>query len=125
MMAGACPRLEEPMLSTFELIINAFVVLAVLPLAIVSLATGSKPPENTLITKYYHAEPRLMLTSNLFLLTVCAVAAHKLALHFSLVDADLGGRIETWIMIPFFVLLLTFFFLFVRAILRVRRAERA
>jgi hypothetical protein len=125
MPAVACRHLEDAMITTFELVINAFVVLAVLPLAILSLATGSKPPENTRFTKYYEAEPNLMLTSNLFLLAVSAIAAHKLVLHFGLVDADLGGKLETWIMVPFFALLLLFFFHFVRAILRVRRAEQA
>lgn len=113
------------MLTTFELFINGFVALAVLPLAIVSLATGSKPPENTRLTKYYVAEPNLMLASNFFLLAVCAIAALKLVLHFGLVDSATGETVEHWIMIPFFALLLTFLFLFVRAILRVRRAGQA
>ena len=113
------------MLTTFELIVNGFVFFAVLPLAIISLASGSKPPDNTRLTKYYLAAPNLMLASNLFLLAVCAIAGLKLLLHVGLVEAGMGQTIETWIMIPFFVLLVVFLFLFVKAILRVRRAENA
>ncbi|HEY8129184.1 MAG TPA: hypothetical protein VIF39_10830 [Hyphomicrobium sp.] len=43
------------MLSTFEVFIYAF-SFALLPLALYSLATGSKAPQNRWLTKYYAAE---------------------------------------------------------------------
>lgn len=113
------------MLTTFELIVNAFVVIAVLPLAISSLASGSKPPENSSIAKYYQVEPNLMLASNLFLLAVCTIAALKLVGHFGLFDAGTVEAAQNWTMLPFFVLFAAFAFFFVRAFLRVRRAKGA
>jgi len=113
------------MLSTFELFINGFVAFAVLPLAIVSLATGSKPPEASAFAKYYRAEPHLMLVSNLFLLTVGATAAGKLVEHFGLVDAALAATLTTWINVPFLAMLVVFLLMLVKAWLKVRRTDQA
>jgi hypothetical protein len=113
------------MLSTFELIINGFLAVAVLPLAVGSLLAGSKPPQGSVIAKYYQAEPYLMLTSNLLLLVVSAIAIAKLALHFGFIDASLAATIDGWLMLPLFATVLAFIGLYIRAILRVRRAGRA
>jgi hypothetical protein len=113
------------MLTTLELLINGFVALVVLPLAIASLATGSKPPENTIITKYYRAETHLMLIGNLLLLAVGATAIAKLAQHFGVIDADLGVRLDMWTFVPLMVLVVVFLALFARAYMKVRRAAQA
>ncbi|WP_295558054.1 hypothetical protein [uncultured Hyphomicrobium sp.] len=111
------------MLTVLNLFIYGFVALVVLPLAVASLATGSKPPENTMLTKYYNAEKHLMLAGNLFLLAVGAIAILKLVQHFALIDASRADRLEGWINVPFFALLVAFLFLFVRAHVKVRRAN--
>ncbi|MGE0022897.1 MAG: hypothetical protein AB7S70_04610 [Hyphomicrobium sp.] len=111
------------MLSTLELFINGFVAFAVLPLALVSLATGSKPPEVSAFAKYYRAEKHLMLASNLFLLTVGATAVGKLVEHFGLADAAHAETLRTWINIPFLAMLVIFLVMLVRAWLTVRRMD--
>ena len=112
------------MLSMFELFINGFVAFAVLPLAIASLATGSKPPEHSILGKYYRAERHLMLIGNLLLLCIGAIAIAKLLTHFGFVDADLGVSLDTWLSVPLMGLVVVFLVFVVRAILKVRRAER-
>ncbi len=110
------------MITIFHLFLHGFLVLIVLPLAIHSLATGSPPPENSALTKYYKAETYLMLAGNLLLLCVCAIAMLRLAEHFGLVEAPLAATIDGWIMIPFFASLLLSLVLFVRAYFKVRKA---
>jgi hypothetical protein len=94
-------------------------------MAIVSLATGSKPPEHSSVGKFYRAEPRLMLAGNVLLLTVGATALSKLAQHFGWVGAELGEKLDTWISMPLMVMVVIVLFLMTRAIMKVRRAERA
>lgn len=113
------------MLSTFELFINGFVAFAVLPLAIASLATGSKPPEGSLVGKYYRAEAHLALIGNLLLLAIGAAAIAKLARHFGLIGAEFGDSLDTWLSLPLMVLVVVFLAFLVRAIVKVRRAEKA
>lgn len=110
------------MITIFHLFLHGFLVLVVLPLAIHSLATGSRPPENSALTKYYKAETYLMFVGNLLLLCVCAIAMLRLAEHFGLVDTPLAATIDGWIMIPFFASLLLSLSLFVRAYFKVRKA---
>ncbi|MBN8911274.1 MAG: hypothetical protein J0H65_04275 [Rhizobiales bacterium] len=113
------------MLSMLELFINGFVAFAVLPLAIASLATGSKPPEHSVLGKYYRAERHLMLLGNLLLLSIGAVAIAKLLTHFGFVGAELGEGLDTWLSVPLMGLVIIFLVFMVRAILKVRRAEAA
>lgn len=110
------------MLSTFELFINGFVAFALLPLAIASLVTGSKPPQNSFLAAYYRADSRLMPLGNLLLLSIGAIAINKLATHFGLVGAERGETIETWLSVPLMVLTVIFLIFLVRAIISVRRA---
>jgi hypothetical protein len=117
--------MEAFMLTIYNLVIWGFLALILLPLTISSLISGSPPPpHNMFLAKYYEAEPRLMLTSNLFLLTICATAIHKLADHFGLLSQSVSDSLELWIGVPFFILLVLFLGLFIRAILKVRRANR-
>lgn len=113
------------MLSMFELVINGFVAFAVLPLAIASLATGSKPPEHSVLGKYYRAERHLMLVGNLLLLSIGAVAIAKLLTHFGFVSAELGETLDTGLSVPLMGLVIIFLVFVVRAFLKVRRAEKA
>jgi hypothetical protein len=109
-------------LSLFHLLINGFLVLVLLPIVLVSLATGSKQPESSWFAKFYRAEPWLGLVGNIFLLVLCAIAASKLALHFGFIDAATADAVEGWITIPFLVLLLVFLILWIKAVMKVRRA---
>lgn len=113
------------MLTMFELFINGFVAVVVLPMAIVSLATGSKPPEHSIVGKFYRAEPRLMLAGNVLLLAVGATALSKLAQYFGWVGAELGEKLDTWISVPLMAMVVIVLFMLVRSIVKVRRAERA
>jgi hypothetical protein len=113
------------MLSTLELFIYGFVVLAILPLTVLSLLTGSKPPENTFFTRYYRAERHLMPVGNLFLLALCATAIARLLQQFGVVDSGTAQDLDLWIQVPFFILFFVFLGLFIRAIVKVRRAEKA
>lgn len=114
------------MVTLFDLIVSGFVALVVLPLAVSSLVAGSPPPPpNMFLAKYYLAEPRLMLASNLFLLAVCATAIQRLATHFGVLSEPVSRSLDMWISVPFVVLLLAFLGLFIKAILTVRRANRA
>lgn len=111
------------MMTLAYLIIYGFVALVVLPLAVLSLMAGSPAPENTLFTKYYRAEPRLMLVGNLFLVVIGGTAIARLAQHFGFVDDSLAGQLDLWLGIPFALLLVVFLVLFARAIFKVRRAQ--
>jgi hypothetical protein len=111
------------MLSTLEVFISGFVAVVVLPLAVASLVSGSPPPPKSGFSRYYDAQPRLMLAGNIFLLFVSASAILRLAEHFGYLDAAGAQALEPWIMIPFFVMLIVFLGLFIKAILKVRRAS--
>lgn len=111
------------MLTPVELFLNGFIVLVILPLAVASLVKGSQPPEGSFISKYYRAEPRLMLMGNLFLIALAATAILALARHFGL--AQVPDPLEAWVHVPFLVLLVVFLGFFVRAVLKVRRAANA
>lgn len=112
------------MLTDLDLAISGFVSLVVLPLAVISLLTGSKPPENTIFYKYYRAERHLMAIGNLFLLTVCATAVAKFAQHLGFIGAETAETFTTWMSGPLMVLLAVFLVFLLRAVLKVRRAER-
>ena len=114
------------MVTLFDLIVSGFVALIVLPLAVSSLVAGSPPPPpNMFLAKYYLAEPRLLLARNLFLFTVCGIAIQRLATHFGVLSEPVSRSLDIWISVPFVVLLLAFLGLFIKAILTVRRANRA
>lgn len=110
------------MLDLLQVFINGIVAFLILPLAVLSLIGGSKPPQNTVFTKYYEAQPYLMLAGNVFLITLAGIALIKLALHFGVIDAALADRLDGWVSIPFFIMLLVFLGLFVSAVLKVRRS---
>jgi len=107
------------MLSNFEIALYGFVAV-LLPLAAFALITGARP-ENTWLSKYYKVEKYLHPCGNLFLLTVCANAISKLALHFGFIDAATSDSLAPFIGVPFFVLLVAFLVLWIRAYLKVRR----
>lgn len=113
------------MLSNLELFFSGFAVLLILPLTVASLLSGSPPPPKSALSRYYEAQPRLMLAGNIFLLTVCASAVLRLAEHFGYLDAAGVEAIEPWIMVPFFITMLAFLGMFISAILKVRRANAA
>lgn len=109
------------MLSTVELVLNSFVVV-LLPLTVYSMVTKALPPPTTWLGRIYAADARLLLVSNLFLLAVCVSSLVRLALHFGLLSKRLQTPLELAIGVPFFVLMVTFLVMLVRAGLKVRRA---
>jgi hypothetical protein len=111
---------EKAMLRPWEVVLYSFVIV-LLPLAVFALVTGARPPENSLLSKYYRAEKHLHTCGNLFLLAVCANAIARLASHFGYVDAAMKEWLGVLIGAPFFVLLVACLTLWVRAYLRVRR----
>lgn len=110
------------MLGPLDLVINGFLVVVLLPLVVVSLLTGSKPPQGGFFRLLYAADPHLMLVGNIMLLAVIATAAAKLALHFGVIDAATEGTLSNWLAVPLFLLLALFLVQFVRAVMRVRRS---
>lgn len=108
------------MLSNFEIALYGFVAV-LLPLAAFELLTGAQPA-NTWLSKYYKVEKYLHPCGNLFLMTVCANAIAKLAFHFGFIDAAMNARLAPVVGVPFFVLLVAFLVLWIRACLKVRRA---
>lgn len=109
------------MLSTIEVVMNSFVVL-LLPLTLHSLISGSLPPPATWLGRLYASDSRLHLVSNLFLLALCMSSMVRLAVHFGLVDEGLQAMLEFAVGVPFFVLLVLFLVMLVRAGLKLRRA---
>ena len=111
------------MLSTFEVLSFAAVLVLVLPAILYSLFTGSAVPESSWFAKYYRAERYLNLAGNLFLLTVCATAVARLGLHFDYINASVSDRLMLVIGVAFGVTLLAYLALWVRAVLKVRRGS--
>jgi len=111
------------MLSTLDIVVYSVVLPVVLPLAIYSLVTGSRPPEHSFFSKYYSVEKNLMLVGNLFLLAVSATAASRLALHLGTFDIDVATAIDQWIALPFMILLVSFLTMFVRAASKIHTVE--
>jgi hypothetical protein len=108
------------MLSTPEIVIYAF-VLVLIPLALFSLMRGSPPPAFGPLTKFYHAEKYLNVVGNLFVLSICAHALGKLALHFGIIEMSAADQVELVTSIPLLSLLVIYLGLWVRAGLKIRR----
>lgn len=113
------------MLTPFEVALFAAVVPILLPLAVYALITGSQPPQDSPLARYYRAEPYLNLCGNLFLLAVCAHAIVRLGRHFAVIDPALAEPLEWWINVPFAALLIASLGLWIKAVLRVRRQAKA
>jgi hypothetical protein len=109
------------MLSTVELVMNSFVVI-LLPLTVYSMITRTLPPQTTWLGKIYAADARLLLVSNLFLLAVCLSCLVRLATHFGVIGRWLRAPLEIAVGVPFFVLMIVFLAMLVRAGGKVRRA---
>ncbi|MFZ1105481.1 MAG: hypothetical protein WAN86_21935, partial [Hyphomicrobiaceae bacterium] len=103
------------MLSTFEILSFAAVLVLVLPAILYSLITRSGAPEGSWFAKYYRAERYLSLAGNLFLLTVCATAVARLGMHFGYIEASVADRLMLVIGVAFGVTLVAYLALWVRA----------
>jgi hypothetical protein len=111
------------MLSTFEIVSFAAVLVLVLPAILYSLATGSGVPESSWFAKYYRAERYLNFAGNLFLLTICAYAGIRLGLHYGLIGASGWDRVDLVIGWAFGVTLLAYLAFWIRAGLKVHRGS--
>lgn len=112
------------MVSTIELVMNSFVIV-LLPLTVYSMITKALPPQTTWLGRIYGADTRLLFVSNLFLLMVCLSSLVRLAIHFGLVAKRLQTPLEIAVGVPFFVSMVVFLVMLVRAGLQVRRTSRS
>jgi hypothetical protein len=108
------------MLTNFEVVLFSL-TLFILPIAVYSLLTGSKVPENTWASKYYAAEKYLGTAGNLFLVFICCNGAMKLAIHFGLIGPELATRLEPIFGTIFMVVIVIYLGLWAKAIRKVRR----
>src|SRR5262245_9634906 len=113
------------MLSTFEVVIYATVLVLLLPTLLYASFAGSGVPESSWLAKYYRAERYLNLAGNLFLLAICANAIARLGLHFGYISPGVSDRVMLVIGLAFGVTLLAYLALWIRAALKVRRGIRA
>ena len=115
---------SSPMLSKLEVVLYA-ASLPIAPIAIYSLWTGSKAPENSSLSKYYAAEKYLGATGNLMLLSLCVGNLLKLGQHFGIINLQNKEGLALAFGLPFFILCLLYLGLWVSALRKVRRAARA
>ena len=111
------------MLTTLEVFIYA-AVLFVFPITVYSIVNGSPPPPSPWLSKYYQAEKHLLLVGNLFVLSICFMAAVRLGLHFGLIDPALTGTMNWATHVPFTFLFFVYVAMWIRAAIKVRRAEK-
>lgn len=111
------------MLSTYEVILNSFVVL-LFPLAVHSLITRTPRPEKMPLGRLYRADPNLPLVSDLFLLSLCFSCMGRLGLHFGLIEPSLKDYVLWVTGVPFVALLVIFLGLLISAGLKLRRASK-
>lgn len=111
------------MLSTIEVVIFSSVLFLV-PITLYSMFTGALLPESTWLGKFYHAEKYLLPVGNIFVLSICLMAAGKLAVHFALVDPENAESFAFWTGLPFPILFFVYVAFWLRAALKLRRAEK-
>lgn len=109
------------MLTTADIVLHC-IVLVFIPLSIHSLMTRQLPPESTFLGRLFRTDPNLIVVNSLFLLALCLASLYRLGVHFGLIPPSLVPRLELAAHIPFAVLLVVFLAMFVRAMLRLRRA---
>jgi hypothetical protein len=110
------------MLSGAELALNALVVVFLLPLAVYGLWRGTPPPEQTWLARLFRHEPLLHVVENLFLIALSLTCIVRLAPHFGLMPAGWDNAAQTATDVPFLLLLVAFWGLMVRGLLRMRQA---
>ena len=101
-------------LSPIEVAINGFALL-LLPLVLFSLLRGSPPPQLGRLSKYYQAEPWLNFVGDLFLLTICAQAAARLARQFGFIDDHTIEMLAIPLGAPFAILFFVYVAFWIRA----------
>ena len=110
------------MLSKFEIVLYSASLL-ILPAAVYSLSTGSKPPERSSLAKYYTAEKYLGPVGNVMLILLCLGNFLKLAAHFGIVRLSENSALI--IGLPFLALSVTYLALWMGALRKVRQAARS
>lgn len=109
------------MLMTYHIVLYSIVLFLLMPIVIIDLIRGSPVPNSPFFAKYYRNERYLALAGNLFLLTVGAHAATKLGQHFELISPATAEWLQSYINAPFFLMLVIFASLYVKAFLKVRK----
>jgi hypothetical protein len=112
------------MLTTYQLVVYAVAVVLLLPMTLYSLVVGSRAPQNRWLGRFFRAEKHLAVAGDLFLLTVCATAACKLAVHFGYLDAGASDFLVLPLALVFGATFAAYLTLWIRAILKVRRESR-
>jgi hypothetical protein len=113
------------MLTTLEVIIYT-AVLPLFPITVYGLVNGSPPPPPRFpFVRYYQAEKHLSFVGNVFVLSICFMAAGRLALHFGLIDSAMSDTVEWSTQTPFMFLFFVYLAMWIRAAIKVRRAAKA
>ena len=108
------------MLSSHDLLLNAFAVLVLIPLAVFSIVTKQLLPPETFMGKVYRAEPRMLAVGNALLLVIGLRGALLLMTHFGFLPTGLMEHSGVFIGVPFLVLAVSELFLLGRGILKVK-----
>jgi hypothetical protein len=111
------------MISNFEVLTYA-TAFGLLSLAVYALLTGSKPPENSWLGKYYIAEPRLGPVGNVMLAVLSAGTLIKLAVRLGYLTPANPDTLAVVVGMPFFVLVAVYFFFWFSALRKVRGTQK-
>lgn len=109
------------MLSKYEVVLYSASLL-ILPVAVYSLSTGSKPPEGSSLAKYYAAERYLGPIGNIMLILLGLGNLLKLATHFGILRLSENSALV--IGLPFLALAVTYLALWIGALRKVRQNAR-
>ena len=110
------------MLGTVDIILHSIVLLFI-PLAIHSLVTRQLPPEGTFLGRLFRTDPNLIVVNGLFLLALCLASLYRLGIQLGVIGQGRVPGLELMAHVPFMVLLVVFFAMIMRAMLRLRRAQ--
>ena len=110
------------MLSKFEVFLYSASLL-ILPIAVYSLWTGSKPPEGSSLAKYYAAEKYLGPVGNVMLILLCLGNFLKLAAHFGVLRLSENSALLVGLV--FLIFAVTYLGLWVAALRKVRRTAQS
>ena len=109
------------MLSSHDLLFNAFAVLVLIPLAVYSMITKQLLPPETFMGKVYRAEPHMLAVGNALLLVIGLRGALLLMAHYGILASGIMEKSGVFIGVPFLVLAVTELLLFGRGALKVKQ----
>ena len=108
------------MLSSHDLLFNAFAVVVLIPLAVYSIVTRQLLPPETFMGKVYRAEPWMLAVGNALLLLLGLRGAALLMTHYGFIAQGFMDKGDVIFGVPFLLLAVTELFLFGRGVLKVK-----